>query len=95
MLFPVNGRQVRNVKESTGNFTIRRDAATDDTLLYLRKELSGTIPGDVPSHSMLVRRALSFYRKEIERLAPVHDLGWEMARVREGTRLPILRRKKA
>lgn len=94
MLFPINGRQVRNVKESVGNLTFRRDAATDDTLLFLRKELSGTLPGDVPSHSMLVRRALALYRKEIERLSQVHDLGYEMNKVREGTRLPILHKKR-
>ncbi len=89
-MFTVNGNQVRRIKASTGNLTLRRDSSCDDCLIYLRGTLAGVIPGDVPSHSMLVRRALQFYRSEVERLAKVHDLGREMARVREGSRLPVI-----
>lgn len=91
---PVNGRTVRNVKESTGLMTFRRDAATDENLRYLRAELAGVVPGDVPSCSMLVRRALALYRSRVEQLAKVHDLGHEMHRVREGTRLPMIHRRR-
>ena len=90
MSFPVNGRQVLHIKQSIGNLTLRRDSTTDDHLLYLRGALSGVLPGDVPSYSMLVRRALTVYRDQIEKQAKVHDLGYEMHKVREGTRLPVL-----
>lgn len=90
----INGRTVRHVKQSTGTMCLRRNNETDAALHYLRGALTGSTPGDSPSYSMLVRRALAVYRAQIEKQAKVYDLGYEMARVREGTRMPVLHKQK-
>ncbi len=90
---PVYGKTVRYVKASIGLMTFRTDHATDVAFETIRKVLAGQDAGDIPSFSMVIRRAVVLYYQKINSLR--HDpaeFGHEFAKIREGTILPQRRK---
>lgn len=84
----INGKSVRHIiGTSTGLASFRTNLQTQYTINSLRALLT-TAPGDCPSTSMLVRRALSLYQDYVLKCRDNFSLEQEQATVRQGTRMP-------
>ena len=84
-----NGRRSRYVKASVNTLGVRTDEAAERHLEFIRRTLTGDKPGDVPSQSAVVRRALAVYAEQLQR----REFLWgEFNKIREGTILPQRKR---
>ena len=84
-----NGRRNRYVKQSVSFLGVRTDETAERHLEFIQHTLTGDKPGDVPSQSAVVRRALAVYA---ERLQSREGVWGEHHKIREGTILPIRKR---
>jgi hypothetical protein len=88
-----NGRRVRHCRQSMSRTTVRTDADAQNTLKLAKERLSGNIPGDIPSASMIVRRALQIYRRHLlSELHGPYGIEAEYNAIREGTIMPTIRK---
>jgi len=60
-----NGRRTRHVASSTARLAFRIDSEGEKALMYVKGALRGHLPGDVPSDSAIMRRALTIYRQHL------------------------------
>lgn len=89
-----NGRRRRHIIHSEAVRTFKSDRGTEQNVTTLRRWLDGQKVGDVVSMSMLARRALSLYASHVTALSDDPEaLAGERSAVRQGTRLPRLRRQ--
>jgi hypothetical protein len=88
----------RRSRYLTGGVVAYRKLNADETaerhLTSLREYLRGKSEEDTPSVSSVLRRALAVYASHVQAIArdPV-GLTYEKTRVREGSRLPTLRKR--
>lgn len=86
-----NGRRVRHIRRSIEVRVFRSDEASESTLKFAKDALSGEQPGDHPSVSMVIRRALRLYRGHLSNaLHTPLGLKAEYAAIREGTIMPTI-----
>lgn len=81
-----NGRRVLHVLQTTAVRKVRTDSEAEAALIWLKSALAGTSPTDRPSISLLVRRALKFYRGHVSSLLGTPEgLKYENLLVRQGS----------
>ena len=88
-----NGRRVRHCKASVSRTTVRTDGEAEYALKFAKEALKGSIPGDVPSASMIIRRALALYRIRLASdMRSPDDLKAECTAIRHGSVMPKIRK---
>jgi hypothetical protein len=91
---PLSGRRQVHVRHTSEVRNVRTDPESEAALQFAKRHLSGDLPTDRPSVSMITRRALKTYKLRLASLlGNPEGLREEYRAVREGSRLPRLRKQ--
>jgi hypothetical protein len=88
-----NGKTRRYANGTVATRHVRLDRAADRNLTYLQRTLTGDNPSEFVSVSLVCRRALYLFSEYVAALGSGTALESERARVRQGSRVPHLRKK--
>jgi hypothetical protein len=88
-----NGRRVRHCRRSVGLMTVRTDHEAQYALKFAKETLAGSMLGDSPSVSMIMRRALQVYRRYLaSEMSTPCGLEAEYKAIRRDTIMPMIRK---